>query len=544
MHANLVNNPQYADKYFLINKEVVASHSAILTIRCPDIYKKHIVTKKKKKPHYELETVNYLTTETFVYLLHYLYTGSIYMDLQPPIDPYNLVRLYCASEDYGLSHLKKESHKKLLSSLDKRNVYKVWKLCSDLGIMPERNLTNTFIALHYDELINDKKYGKEFSSLKRPTSEELKQAARSQDIATRDAFKFTRDDRWESHYKQILKKAKNADFVIISDQKPQEGTPCHKCILSGHSIELALLVEKIPNGELITTLTPAAIQSLLNWVYCGERPEEYTVAALLLPFANTLKLPQLAQYCEQALIKSIDHSTVLYILQVIMDLTDTICLTNSGTLEKSHINLFRRSSQVNQVKRACLDYLIKNLPTIDFNPLRQMPPMTAIEVVTAVQNSIGKNWIIDSSTESSTTVEVQTLPSTALAAESAAVAVNAKRIFIDDTEDENSGDVSHLSPSLTPHSESSSDEGSEQELPVVMQSSGVNKIPTGLSAVLRKTELLNESESGEEADSVHGGLAQFVSEGNKLHNPQSPVKLTKLNRKKIHGVKDIEQIFG
>lgn len=65
----------------------------------------------------------------------------------------------------------------------------------------------------------------------------------------------------------------------------------------------------------------------------------------------------------------VDETTVFWILQIIVT-------TNNHMKSK--------------LKVQCLEFIVENLPTVDFHVLREMPPIVAQEVIKAVQKSVGK----------------------------------------------------------------------------------------------------------------------------------------------------------
>jgi hypothetical protein len=64
----------------------------------------------------------------------------------------------------------------------------------------------------------------------------------------------------------------------------------------------------------------------------------------------------------------VDDTTVFWILQIIVT-------TNNHTKSK--------------LKIQCLEFIVENLPYLDFQVLREMPAVVAQEVIKAVQKSVG-----------------------------------------------------------------------------------------------------------------------------------------------------------
>lgn len=65
----------------------------------------------------------------------------------------------------------------------------------------------------------------------------------------------------------------------------------------------------------------------------------------------------------------VDETTVFWILQIIVT-------TNNQAQSK--------------LKVQCLDFIVENLPTVDFQVLREMPVVVAQEVIKAIQKSVGQ----------------------------------------------------------------------------------------------------------------------------------------------------------
>jgi len=147
-------------------------------------------------------------------------------------------------------------------------------------------------------------------------------------------------------------------------------------VLSAHSRKLADMVSRSQSNEYFSQLPAAAIEALLSWIYFGSRTADGDVAAKLLSFAYTYELAGLVMTCEKTLRKNISQETVLFILQVAL-----------------HPDAAAAGSDP-KLKHECLDFIIKNLEELDLSPMRSMPAIVAAHVVAVLQSSIGTHWAI------------------------------------------------------------------------------------------------------------------------------------------------------
>lgn len=72
------------------------------------------------------------------------------------------------------------------------------------------------------------------------------------------------DPMWHAHWEVILKQMNNPDFLIVNSDETEEGA-CHRCVLSGHSPQLADLVARsevrlYPFAYVLTVIAERTLQ--------------------------------------------------------------------------------------------------------------------------------------------------------------------------------------------------------------------------------------------------------------------------------------------
>eukprot|EP01125_Pyxidicula_operculata_P020317 TRINITY_DN749_c0_g3_i1.p1 TRINITY_DN749_c0_g3~~TRINITY_DN749_c0_g3_i1.p1 ORF type:complete len:539 (-),score=112.58 TRINITY_DN749_c0_g3_i1:186-1802(-) len=531
-HANLVGNPKYADICFLVQGDLIAAHSFIVEVRCPDLLKKNVDVKRKGKlTTYEIlsqttppqsptattsnkSAVSTITSSKVLHhMLHYLYTGTL---VGTEITPSNVIRLLQAADEYKLDHLVKETQKKIIKIISKKNIYDMWSTIEEIGIDLSLIVNiRHYININYEELVSKK--GKEsLKNFKKPSPEDIKVSSQTFEKILSENNNLTKDDDWENHFKQVLKKSKNCDFKIISNQQTPQS--CHKSILSGHSYEMALLVEKIPNAEFFSTLTPSSIQSLLSWLYYGSiGGNDPNIALQLLPFANTLKLSHLIPICEKILCKSINHNSVFIILEVTMDLSDGGTGSDVGSVAGD-------PSKVSKLANTCLKYIIKNFSTLDLSPLREMSAPVALEVTKALQLSIGKYWLL---TDDTTTDHNQSLNGNA----------NLGKNTTPSTPPQHNTPPLPQRANQTPEDKNSPGD----QIQSTNQTNFNNQATNNDSSSTEDSDSSMDPFEGSEDESESFHLSKYITAPEKVHN--QPVKLQKKKRKKLQNIKDLDDLF-
>jgi len=123
-------------------------------------------------------------------------------------------------------------------------------------------------------------------------------------------------------------------------------------------------------------LNPSAFQSLLKYIYYGEKNFSLLEACQLLPFVIDYKLTDLQDLLEKKLKKlPITSEAVLFVLEI----AETV-MKNSD-VKKS---LWDRS----------LTFVHANLPKIDFRVLEAMPAPIAADLILSLQRQLLQNWSV------------------------------------------------------------------------------------------------------------------------------------------------------
>jgi hypothetical protein len=123
-------------------------------------------------------------------------------------------------------------------------------------------------------------------------------------------------------------------------------------------------------------LNPSAFQSLLKYIYYGEKNFSLLEACQLLPFVIDYKLTDVQNLLEKKLKKlPITSEAVLFVLEI----AETV-MKNSD-VKKS---LWERS----------LTFVHANLPKIDFRVLEAMPAPIAADLILSLQRQLLQNWSV------------------------------------------------------------------------------------------------------------------------------------------------------
>lgn len=80
--------------------------------------------------------------------------------------------------------------------------------------------------------------------MEEPSSAQIKEAQIKYTKLTRP---HAIDPSWHTHWEMILKQMHNPDFLIVNSDETEEGA-CHRCVLEGHSPQLAEMVSKSEVG--------------------------------------------------------------------------------------------------------------------------------------------------------------------------------------------------------------------------------------------------------------------------------------------------------
>lgn len=237
-----MNSNKYTDITFVLpNDQRVTAHSFILEVRCPKLLTTNITELKKGK--YYIASTNYLAQQELLLLLHYVYSGT----LPTPEKPYSvrvLLSLCKCAEVYGLEGLLNEVCKLLWAALDTKNVVRGSKIASEVNTEKGSYYCNLWKIIHWtkEKPLDVCRIPKIrlTPKINEPTPQQYKEAQ----LKSTKLFKpYAVDPLWHTHWETILKQMHNPDFLIVNSDETEEGA-CHRCVLEGHSPQLAELVTR------------------------------------------------------------------------------------------------------------------------------------------------------------------------------------------------------------------------------------------------------------------------------------------------------------
>eukprot|EP01127_Copromyxa_protea_P017256 TRINITY_DN5234_c3_g1_i2.p1 TRINITY_DN5234_c3_g1~~TRINITY_DN5234_c3_g1_i2.p1 ORF type:complete len:507 (-),score=71.93 TRINITY_DN5234_c3_g1_i2:68-1588(-) len=505
MHEKLVNSNNHTDITFVLpNDQRVTAHSFIVEVRCPKILTTNITEKKKGK--YYIASTNYLSQQELLLVLHYVYSGALPITDKPHVVRVLMSLCKCA-EVYEMDGLLNEACKLLWAALDTKNVTRGAKMAAELNTVKGAVCCELWKVVHWTK---EKPF-----ELAEPSPAQIKEAQ----VKSSKLFKpYAVDPSWYTHWELILKQMNSPDFLIVNNDETEEGA-CHRCVLEGHSPQLAELVNK-SDGEYFSSLSAIAIEVLLRWLYFYSPCTDYNVAAEILPFAYEFGISSLASECEEMLSDCVDETTVFWILQIIVT-------TNYHTKSK--------------LKIQCLEFIIENLPFVDFQVLREMPAVVAQEVIKAIQKSVGVQWVPDrilsasGNSASSNTQSKSLIPPTPSAAPPATPSPGASPVL--PREEALAPSSAHKTGSSSPRSTS----GALSDTSADPATSGSSTKPMEPKpADSDSTDSMGRS--SEESFHIPKFMPDPQLRERREVNPTSPPQYKK--KKKISGVKDLDDLFG
>eukprot|EP01130_Rhizamoeba_saxonica_P001427 TRINITY_DN11288_c0_g1_i1.p1 TRINITY_DN11288_c0_g1~~TRINITY_DN11288_c0_g1_i1.p1 ORF type:complete len:443 (-),score=75.14 TRINITY_DN11288_c0_g1_i1:46-1269(-) len=342
-------------------------------MRCPLLFEKNIkkITKRKLKLCYVLNKREYLTWEIFYSLMLYLYCDHVEEGL--PDESY--FQLYKVAHVYKLPHFKQCLYKVLMDAFDQvvgvakleffrlGFAYGLNKVLKGLRVRCVNDLGDDF-AIELLSLVEDDGVDEGFV-------EKLTELSESESEVKEPKLL---DSTWEQDFKRIMHYQDRMDFVFKLESIDIR---CHRAILAGLSPELRDLVEQSEIYE--TNMKPGAVRGMLSMFYYGNRDVSPTEATRILVFVTEFNVVDFMSLCKETIRKEISFDTVLSILQVTCDP--------------------KYEGKNDILKFQCLNFIIKNLGAMNFAPLQRMTPNVVAEILLAIQETVGVNWIIHAKEE-------------------------------------------------------------------------------------------------------------------------------------------------
>jgi len=381
-HEKLINNPNYHDLIFIVEKQQIYAHSIIVAVRAPELASPK--DKKKIKSKKGLITVDVTTINHRILLevLHYVYCGSIeFGKLQVP----QILQLNAAAIELALPRLQWmcEHHLRTHISLD--NIFPVLKGAHALNQPSVKEFCYHFIVKSYNDFVANKDGVKDLGiELFQSVVEVYQQFQTGQlkPLATpaEPANTIVQD------FKQIYE---NKETLDVTFRFGNDFVSAHKAILAGQSHELFGLCSSnvigktkefpehiaVPNlkskdpKEPGPTISGESFKSLLRFVYHGDTKVAPLHAIELVPFARDYGLTELYTLALEVTRKSIDNNTAL----------NSLALTYLLQLEA-------HEAIAKEVRENSTNHILTNLQKINLQGLKSLNPNVSIDLLLAKQH--------------------------------------------------------------------------------------------------------------------------------------------------------------
>lgn len=392
----------FSDLHFAFRDKKIFAHSYVIWIRAEGLLgpkDKANLDKKKKKRETGATTIEssgkdrVFSPRVIELLFEYIYGGSVKFST---LSQHDILHLNVAAKQYKLDRLAYMCELYLRETIALENVHTLLKLSHDLKETSVKNTCLAFAVKHYAQFITNKGG---ISEIGIDLFQEVvtRQAAPN---AEKDELPPAPPSDYLKHWQHLY------DEMLFADTLAKVGTDkvrFHRAVLAAHSEPLANHLKNNSGDEVVFNgISGEAFKSLLRFVYFGDTKIGATPATELINFCKQFELPELSRVCEDKIRESIDTNTVLDILAV------------------TYLPYMEKRSDVQDLRRKALNFLLEHLTSVDLSPLRKLPPVIALDVLFACQAHEAKLPLPDSSSNSAApqTPSSATSPAAAAAASS------------------------------------------------------------------------------------------------------------------------------
>eukprot|EP00027_Filamoeba_sp_ATCC50430_P018479 CAMPEP_0168563552 /NCGR_PEP_ID=MMETSP0413-20121227/12738_1 /TAXON_ID=136452 /ORGANISM="Filamoeba nolandi, Strain NC-AS-23-1" /LENGTH=489 /DNA_ID=CAMNT_0008595095 /DNA_START=63 /DNA_END=1532 /DNA_ORIENTATION=+ len=381
-HEKLINNPNYHDLIFMVEKQQIYAHSIVVSVRAPELASPK--DKKKVKSKKGLTTVDVTTISHRILLevLHYVYCGTIEF---AKLNVQQILQLNAAAIELALPRLQWmcEHHLRTHISLD--NIFPTLKGAHALNQPSVKEFCYHFIVKSYNDFVANKDGVKDLGiELFQSVVEVYQQFQTGQlkplAVPPEPANTIVQD------YKQICENKETLDITL---RFTNDYVSAHKAILAGQSHELfnlcsAPVVGKTKEHPEHTVVPPLkskdpkepgpiisadSFKALLRFVYHGDTKIEPLHAIELVPFARDYGLTELYSLTLELTRRHIDNQTALNALA----LTYLLQLEAHETIAK-------------EIRENATNHILSNLQKINLQPLKTINPNVSIDLLLAKQD--------------------------------------------------------------------------------------------------------------------------------------------------------------
>lgn len=381
-HEKLINNANYHDLIFMVEKQQVYAHSIVVAVRAPELASPK--DKKKVKSKKGLTTVDVTTISQRILLevLHYVYCGTIEF---AKLNVQQILQLNAAAIELALPRLQWmcEHHLRTHISLD--NIFPTLKGAHALNQPSVKEFCFHFIVKNYNDFVANKDGVKDLGiELFQSVVEVYQQFQTGQlkplAVPPEPANNIVQD------YKQICENKETLDITLRFNN---EYVSAHKAILAAQSHELFNLcsspvvgkTKEHPEHIVVPPLkskdpkepgpviSAEAFKALVRFLYHGDTKIEPLLAIELVPFSRDFSLTELYSLTLELTRRHIDNHTALNALA----LTYLLQVEAHETIAK-------------EIRENATNHILANLQKINLQPLKTINPNVSIDLLLAKQD--------------------------------------------------------------------------------------------------------------------------------------------------------------
>jgi hypothetical protein len=380
--------------YFILDDKDTrfCAHYAILQMRLPKLIEEKDEgkeKKKKKKKHIGgAKAVIDLTQENIPpyaleQLLIFVYSGTV-----TERDPEKLIDLTRIALLYNVPRLVQLCEQLFEKQLTISNIFSLLKKSSELNVAETKTLCIQFALEHPDEFFTTANEDLGFKLYQEVTSILLKYRNGEEKKPSKEPRKITVEDTIVRDFQRLYESADVTGDVTFMIQNKEIWA--HRGLLSAQSEDFQEIMQKkeidakgqeknIKMNDKYSRISSDSFQTMLKFLYYGEKNLSIVHATELLTFSKDLKLPALHTACESVISpKAIHPSEVLELLDIAFS------------------RLMEDTPQIAEtVKTNGIAVVLQNIDKIDFSHLGKLNPMIGQYLLQEIQKKVlGNEWKI------------------------------------------------------------------------------------------------------------------------------------------------------
>jgi len=362
----------FCDLFFVLpDKNPIGAHLCVIQERCPASLTQAVKKRRDKKNGTWLEIApeSGLIEDSIHKVLEYAYTGKINDIKFDTFEPEKCIYLMNAATLYELQELEQIAAKYLQGKIDMKNSYKLLARSDELKVKRAKDICLDY-ALKNPQFIANK------DGVKQLGLDLFQEVVLLQQNppAKLEPVEVTAPNLIAQDFSQVYQKKSDTGDVVF--KVGESNVRCHKAVIAEASKKLSQLVETNQGRGVIMfppdtpQLSLDAFEAMLKWIYYSCELIKPIESTQLIPFCKFWDLPALNTICENVIREGIAAPTVISILEVAYNKA----IEGEGMLQK-------------ELRERCLKFITKNLSEINFNPLKNLPAIVAVDVLNKIQET-------------------------------------------------------------------------------------------------------------------------------------------------------------